>query len=269
MAEDDSGEADGTPTGGTDGTPTFETDQVFDEDYLYFYADRVAPERSEREAEFLAAALELSPGDGVVDVPCGHGRIANALAERGYDVVGLDRSEQFLERAREDAVDRGVADRVAYGRGDMRELPWADDSFDAGYDVFTSFGYFDDADDRRVLEELARVLRPGARLLVDVVNQPAMLADFTETTLTERDGDYMIDRSAYDPRAGRVRTDRVVVRDGRTREFAFSVRSYTYPELVERFEAAGFAVVDDYGSLEGDAYSRTAGRLCLVGELVG
>lgn len=249
--------------------PIFETDAVFDRDYLYFYEELIGPERSAQEAEFVATALDLSTGDRVLDVPCGHGRIANPLAERGFEVVGLDQNDGFLDRARADATDREVADRVAYHRGDMRELPWDDDTFDAAANVFTSFGYFGEADNRRILSELARVLRPGGRLLVDVRNHDAVLADFRDVTMTERNGDYLIDRHEYDPRSGRITTDRLVVRDGQTREFTYSVRTYTYPEICSRLEDAGFAVVDDYGSLTGDPYTRRAGRCCLVGNRRG
>ncbi|PSQ16349.1 class I SAM-dependent methyltransferase [Halobacteriales archaeon QS_8_69_26] len=255
-------------TGDPEDDPVFETEAVFDpEEYLHFYADRVAPERSEREAGFVAGALDLSAGDRVLDVPCGHGRISNPLAERGIEVAGIDATEGFLDRARADARERGVADRVEYVHGDMRHLPWPADSFDAAYNAFTSFGYFDDAGNRRVLAEAARVLEPGGRLLVDVNNHDAVMADFEETSVLEVDGDYMVDRREYDPRTGRITTGRLTVRDGRTREATFSVRSYTYPELAARFGDAGFDVVAEYGSLEGDDYSLSAGRTVLVGEL--
>ena len=58
----------------------------------------------------------------VLDLACGHGRIANRLAERGARVTGLDRTPLFLEVARRDAADRRV--EVEYVEGDMRELPW-------------------------------------------------------------------------------------------------------------------------------------------------
>lgn len=58
-------------------------DAVFDEDYLYFYEAFLTPERSDREAGFVASVLGLEPGTAVLDAPCGHGRIANRLARRG------------------------------------------------------------------------------------------------------------------------------------------------------------------------------------------
>jgi SAM-dependent methyltransferase len=61
-------------------------------------------------------------GDEVLDVPCGHGRIANGLAARGASATGLDASPLFLERARTDAAARGV--KVEYIQADMRNLPW-------------------------------------------------------------------------------------------------------------------------------------------------
>lgn len=252
-------------TDGAGDDPRFDHDAVFDPElYLHFYGDRVGPERSRTEAAFVADALSLEAGDRVLDVPCGHGRIANRLAD-SYEVVGVDRSRPFLARARADARERGVTDRVAYCRGDMRRLPLAD-AFDAAYNLFTSFGYFDDAGNRRVLAEFARLLRPGGRLLVDVVNHDGQQRDFRRSGVVERDGDYLVDRRSYDARTARVRTDRTAVVDGEVREATYTVRSYTYPELETRLEDAGFDVIADYGDTEGDEFSADSPRLVLVGQ---
>ena len=56
----------------------------------------------------MEQALDLDGGERLLDVPCGHGRVANRLAERGYRTTGVDRSTSFLDRARADAADRGV-----------------------------------------------------------------------------------------------------------------------------------------------------------------
>ena len=129
----------------------FDFEGVFDEDYLYFYEEMLTPERTAAEVEQIVELL--GPRDDVLDCPCGHGRIANALAERGYGVTGIDQSELFLERARADAQARGVD--VEYVHGDMRELPWRE-RFDALVNWFTSFGYFDDDTNRAVLAQFTR-----------------------------------------------------------------------------------------------------------------
>ncbi|MEV5328694.1 class I SAM-dependent methyltransferase [Nonomuraea sp. NPDC052634] len=78
---------------------------------------------------------------------------ANRLAARGCRVTGLDSSQPFLDRARTTAGELGVT--VDYVHGDMRRLPWTG-RFDRVVSWFTAFGYFDDADDRRVLAQAPR-----------------------------------------------------------------------------------------------------------------
>ena len=99
-----------------------EFDDLFGEDYLYFWEASLTEERSDREADLVWKLLELEPGMEVLDLACGHGRLANRLAGRGVRVTGLDLSAFFLERARADAAARGV--EVEYVEGDMRAIPW-------------------------------------------------------------------------------------------------------------------------------------------------
>jgi SAM-dependent methyltransferase len=115
--------------------------EAFGEDYLYFYDAFLTDEVSDAQADRLWRLLELESGVEVLDVPCGHGRIANRLAARGASVTGLDADPLFLERARADAAARGV--EVEYIQGDMSTLPW-EESFDLVLNWFSSFGYFDD-----------------------------------------------------------------------------------------------------------------------------
>src|SRR5688500_10257844 len=119
----------------------FPRDEAFDEDYLYFYEELLTPERTAAEVERVWKLLELEPGLELLDLACGHGRIANPLAERGVRVTGFDATPYFLELARKDAVERGV--EVEDIEGDMRSLPWSE-RFDRILCWFTSFGYFSD-----------------------------------------------------------------------------------------------------------------------------
>ncbi|PSQ17808.1 class I SAM-dependent methyltransferase [Halobacteriales archaeon QS_8_69_26] len=259
------GDGDGPP--GDGGSPTFEHDALFDpEFYLPTVGELLGPERAEADAEFLATHLDLSAGDRVLDAPCGHGRHANRLAERGYEVAGLDRSPEFLDRARTDARDRGVAGAVEYVEGDLRDLPWDDDEFDAAYNVFTSFGFFDEAGNRRVLSELARVLRPGGRLVMEMADKEAMLFDYRPESVTELEDGYLVETREYDPTTSRNHTERVTVLDGAVSEGTYEVRVYGYRELKWLLEDAGFRVLDLFGNMDGEDYSLETGRLCVVAE---
>ncbi|HWI01787.1 MAG TPA: methyltransferase domain-containing protein [Propionibacteriaceae bacterium] len=219
----------------------FDFDEVFDADYLFFYEPLLA-DVTEADVDTIWLLLQLEPDMEVLDLACGHGRIANRLAERGARVTGLDATALFLDRARRDATSLGV--EVDYVDGDMRLLPFRDERFDRVLSWFTSFGYFDDQDNRRVLEEAHRVLRPDGTLLVENNNLVELLPRWQPSLVSERDGHFLIDRSRFDPTTGRAKTERVIIRDGRTRRFVYSVRMFVAAELRDWLLRAGFASVD-------------------------
>ena len=237
----------------------FDFDEVFDEDYLYFYGER--SEQSDSEADLVWQRLGLKEGMEVLDLACGHGRISNRLAERGARVSGLDASPLFLDRARADAAAREV--EVEYVHGDMRSPPWADDSFDRVVSWFTSFGYFDDPENRRVLREARRGLRPDGRLLIENNNLAELLPRWLPTVVIERDGQLMVDRSSFDPVSSRAVTERAIVRDGRVRRFQFSVRMFIAAELRDWLLQAGFERVE-FWDHAGDPLTAQSRRMVTI-----
>ncbi len=240
----------------------FDVEGVFGADYLFFHAERLGPVASDAEAELAARTAALEPGDEVLDLACGHGRIANRLAARGCRVTGLDAVPLFLDQARADADALGV--KVEYLQGDMRELPWTE-HFDAVVNWFTAFGYFDDDGNRAVLAEVARALRPGGRFALELNHFPWLMRNFLPTTTVERDGDLLVDRNEFDPLTSRVTVRRTTVRDGRRRDTGFSVRMLTFPELRSWLLVAGFREVTGFGA-DGGPLTAASPRLIAVAE---
>jgi cyclopropane fatty-acyl-phospholipid synthase-like methyltransferase len=215
----------------------FDFEGVFNEDYLYFYEKILTPEQTEKDVERIVELLDLPPGAEILDCPCGHGRIANTLAQRGFRVTGLDSSEFFLEHARADASARGVD--VEYVQGDMRDIPWRD-RFDALVNWFTSFGYFSDDQNKAVLAQFHDALKPGGKFVLETLNITRLLLNFQPQHFIERDGDLMADEIQLDVENSRTLTTRMVARAGRTRKTHFVVRWFGVPELRDWLEEAGF-----------------------------
>ena len=219
----------------------FDFDETFGDDYEHFYRARLTDELNDHDVGVIVERLALTGSEWVLDAPCGHGRIANRLAARGGAVVGVDVTERFLELARDDSAARGVD--VDYRKGDLRALPVDDGSFDVAISWYTSFGYFEDDDNRAVLREYARVLRPGGRLLVEVLARDNIIRRYTaapEAVVTHLGDDISMDSSTFDPMTGRIGTDRTIVRDGRVRRSHHSVRLLTIQEWQAWLADAGF-----------------------------
>ena len=121
--------------------------------------------------ERAADRAELRPGDSALDVCCGTGDLALELASRvsptGH-VVGCDFSEPMLDLAREKAAAAG-AGVARFEWADALQLPYDAGRFDA---VTVGFGIRNLADLDRGLNEMARVLRPGGRLVILEITQP-------------------------------------------------------------------------------------------------
>jgi demethylmenaquinone methyltransferase / 2-methoxy-6-polyprenyl-1,4-benzoquinol methylase len=114
--------------------------------------------------ERAADLAQVGPGSRALDVATGTGDLALALARRGADVVGVDFSEGMLERARAKA-----SGAVRFERGDALALEYPDASFDA---ATVGFGARNFGELQQGLAEMARVVRPGGRVVILEITTP-------------------------------------------------------------------------------------------------
>jgi ubiquinone/menaquinone biosynthesis C-methylase UbiE len=221
----------------------FDVEATFGDDYLYFYEESIDEGHSDDDATAILGLLDLPGGARILDAPSGHGRITRRLAAAGMHVTGVDVSTTFIDMARADRIQaKGSAH---YEVGDVRQLP-LDGPFDAVVCWYTSFGYYDDADCRKVLAEFHRVLRPGGTVLIETMHHDAAVRHFTaapDATVVRRGDDMQMDVSRFDPLTGRLTTDRTVYRGGAVRHTSHFIRLPTPPEWTEWLEAAGFRQV--------------------------
>ena len=218
----------------------FDVPGTFGDDYLYFYDESIDDEHSDHDAAEILGLLQGAPGTRILDAPCGHGRLSRRLAAAGMEVTGVDLSEQFIAMANADQVGPGPS--PTFHVGDLRRLPVAG-PYDAVVCWFSSFGYYDDADCRTVLDEFHRVLQPGGTVLIETMHHDAVVRNFTsapDATVVTRGDDAQVDVSRFAPLTGRIETERTVYRDGKARHTAHFIRLPTPPEWSQWLDGAGF-----------------------------
>lgn len=126
-------------------------------------------EWTRKEVAFLARHIPLPRYRRVLDLCCGYGRHALLLAERGYEMTGLDRDEAAIAEAQQRAAQAGQA--ITYLVGDMRQVGSVPGTFDAVINMWQSFCYFDEETHQAILRQIHDKLTPGGRFFIDMYNR--------------------------------------------------------------------------------------------------
>ena len=242
--------------------PEFDFEAVFEpDDYLYFYEDALTQERTKREIEFLVRELEFDKPMKILDLACGHGRHANRLAELGHNVTGADITQGFLKIAKSDAKKKGIT--VEYIQKHMREISFKEE-FDRVILLFTSFGYFDDEDNLKVLKNVASALKPRGLFCFDTFNRDVFLKHFLPYIVVEKGNDLMIDRNTFNSATGRLYNKRIVIRKGKRKDKPFFVRLYNPTEIGDLLNRVGLRIYKMYGDWDSGPFTNESKRMIII-----
>ena len=151
-------------------------DLFYDVEAALFQNARLTGQELDRVAE-LGRGIGAPLRSPIVDLACGPGRHSLELTHRGHGVTGVDQSEPFLAMAR--AAAPPIEDGSTPPRFvccDLRHLALADRSFESVLLLGNSFGYFGDSENRAILGQMRRILRPGGLLCLEITHRDAYLA---------------------------------------------------------------------------------------------
>lgn len=239
----------------------------FTSDYLKLYEERFDPLKNAREVDFVEQALDLPRGAAILDLCCGQGRHALLLAERGYHVTGLDLSREYLAIGLEGARKTGMP--IELVQGDMRSLPFAN-AYDAVIDMFTAFGYLEtDEEDARVLLAIAQSLKPGGKLLLDMLNREWVIVNQVQKDWhIGPDGSAYLENRELDLLTSRNHvTFHSVSKDGGLKELGgHHIRLYTLAEMAAMLGRAGLELTDTYGDYDGSPYGVASRRMIVLAQ---
>jgi SAM-dependent methyltransferase len=196
------------------------------------FLDSMPEEWTLGEAEGVMRRLPLPDFQQVLDICCGSGRHAAPLTAAGYQVTGVDRDIAAATRA---------ARRLPAGSFvvlDQRDLAALRGPFDAALILWQSFGYFDPATNNQILRDIAALLRPGGRLVLDVYHPDFVRAHTGTTTATRSEACRSITNIVID---GRLRST-ITYADNSTETMDFELLDPD--DLAIRAAGAGFRLVE-------------------------
>jgi len=224
---------------------------IFDETYLITDARSVCcPVTTAAEVDIVEATLELNSHDRILDLCGGQGRHAIELHKRGYkNITVVDYSQVLLRVGLKNAAE--VGSPVYFCRGDACELGLADSIFDVVLVMGNSFGYFeDDLQNRKILQEICRLLRPGGKLLLDLIHTDYARQQFKPRSWHEASEDLVVCRQRKLLDAGVLVREMVVSkRSGLIRDVTYFARLFRHKELEVLLVDSGFKQINCAGKL--------------------
>ncbi|MCC6405837.1 MAG: class I SAM-dependent methyltransferase [Planctomycetes bacterium] len=233
---------------------------AFRADYLRVYPHRNV-EAARREVDFL---VSQGVRGRVLDLCCGFGRHALLLRRAGLDVWGVDLSFDLLRAARElDGYERLLAGRLV--RGDAQRVPFGSGRFDGIVNLFSSFGYFGERGDERVLAEIVRVLVPGGIAVFDLMNATRVRAELVPHS-RRSEADFVLDerRALLDDGRRVVKDVELDFADGRTLRWREDVRLYSRSEFDALLARHGLFNVATFGDFDASVCGERSPRTIVV-----
>ncbi|EDP70171.1 methyltransferase [Flavobacteriales bacterium ALC-1] len=229
----------------------------FDTPYYHIlYKDRDYTE-AQGFMDNLTNYLNIPEGGKILDLACGKGRHSVYLNSLGYNVTGADLSEQSITHAKQ-----FENDTLKFNVHDMSK-PYPD-TFDGVFNLFTSFGYFEDENcNLETIKAIKAELNEFGFGVIDFMNVNYIIENLVEENVKTVEGiDFYQKRSVKD---GYIVKDIKFEADGAHYEFQERVKAFTLQDFKALFEKAGVYLLDVFGDYKlRPYYSKTSERLIMI-----
>lgn len=221
-------------------------------------ASRRSGERA-AQINWMWDTLGLQAGQTVFDVTCGPGLYAVELARRGCHVTGVDFSPAAMAYAQQLAADQQLDARCQFVQADARDVDYSGRAFDAAMFLYGQLTVFTRAETESLLAMIARSLRPGGALCVEILNQDKLDKRnsrwwYTDDTGLWGDAPYLHlgERFWYEEEQIALERFHILhLETGQLDEIQLCDQAYSIDEMTAVMRAAGFTAVSVYPAWEG------------------
>ena len=230
----------------------------FDSPYYHIlYKDRDDSEAADFMRR-LTHYLELDTNAKILDLACGKGRHSRHLSTLGYDVTGVDLSEESINYAK-----KFKKEHLRFSVHDMC-VPFKENTFDAVFNLFTSFGYFEKEEDNvNTIKAIKKNLANNGLAVIDFLNVSYVASNLVkEETKTVNNITFHINRAIKN---GYIQKDISFTKDGNHFEYQEKVKALTLAHFKNYFEEAGLKLKHVFGDYHLNAFDiDTSNRLILI-----
>jgi SAM-dependent methyltransferase len=227
--------------------------------------DQQRIEAAPAQVDAIISLLQIKENELILDLCCGVGRHSLEFARRGFNVVGVDRTKAYLDKARSQMQKEGLS--VEFVLEDMRRFK-RPESFNIVISMFTSFGYFEDQRDQiRVLDNIYASLKPRGRVLIDVKGKECLARVFRRRDWYRHELGLVLEEREVEKDWSWIKSTWILIRDNEAPvQWNLSHWIYSAVELKSMLSQAGFEELQAFGSLSQEAYDDTSKRLIVVGK---
>jgi cyclopropane fatty-acyl-phospholipid synthase-like methyltransferase len=223
-------------------------------------------EWTKQEVDFLIKSLQVVPGDSLLDVPCGFGRHALALAKQGYSITAIDISDEFIKKLKARILKDDLPIEVIHA--DILTVDLSEAAkFDGAYCLGNSFGFFDYSGMQIFTTKIAEALRPGSKFIINSgMVAESVIPNFAKTRSFTL-GDLTMDVSNhYDAGESCMTSSLRYIWDDKVEVHRFKHYVYTLGEITRLLKDAGLKVLEVFSSADRTAYQFGDEQMYLVAE---
>jgi len=234
----------------------------FEEWFNTSYYHTLYKNRDEQEAirfiDRLCEFLEIKPKSKILDLACGKGRHSIYLAKKGFTITGIDLAEQSIVKAKQTELTN-----VNFEVHDMRKV-YKKDQFDFVFNLFTSFGYFENQEDNiDVLKGVTLNLRENGLFVLDFLNASKVIKNLVPKESKQLEGITFNLKRSYD--GTNIRKDIYLKDNDKNYHFQERVSAFNLHDIKKMAALADLKIVNTFGDYNLNSFEeKTSDRLILV-----
>lgn len=245
------------------------TETFFGKYYLPTHMPVLKDEKTLAEVNFMESCLGLEKGSNILDIPCGHGRHSITLAERGYNVTGIDFQKDFIQLAKENSKHLSNIEFIV---SDMRTIDY-ENKFDGIINFFTSFGYFSEEENVEVMKKFSKALKKGGKILIETVNREWAVKNIGEIKQSwmlypDNENITFIANNVFDILTGRMISRQAIINKDERYLQDQDIRLYAYTEMKDILDRSGLKILECFGDISKDSYDEDSSSMIIIAEKI-